>query len=134
MGLTSIVISQFTAHCLFRLTFLFDLNLYILCMCYSQCTELTCCLQQYLAKKVCVLFTSSTIENEDFTIPSSPITFSAGGRSTFQFDIMIDDDSDFEGDHSFSISFVGDPFVNMGTIPEAIVVITDFDGKSSAQM
>ena len=71
----------------------------------------------------------STIDNNDYSFPSFPVSFSAGGPSTFQFDIMLNDDNDFEGDHSFSISFTGGTFVNMGTIPEAIVVITDFDGK-----
>ena len=85
----------------------------------------------YLVKIVSVLLIFSIIESEDFSIPWFPITFSAGGPSTFQFNITITDDDDFEGDHSFSISFNGSPLVNMGTIPEATVVITDSSGKPS---
>ena len=52
-----------------------------------------------------------------------------GGPSTFEFNITLIDDNDFEGDHSFRISLPGSPIMN-GLIPEADIIITDRTGKS----
>ena len=71
----------------------------------------------------------STLANDDLTILDPPIHFSVGGSSTFQFNISINDDNDFEGAHSFAISFSSEPFLNTGTTPQATIIITDFDGK-----
>ena len=67
-------------------------------------------------------------DKSDFTIPTSPIQFVVGGPSTFEFNISLDDDNDFEGDHSFLIILPGTPIAN-GLISQAEVVITDRDGK-----
>ncbi len=55
--------------------------------------------------------------------------FSAGGPSTFEFDITINDDDDFESFHSFSISFDSSVISSGGTNSTTVIVISDRDGR-----
>ncbi|XP_064387784.1 uncharacterized protein LOC135335951 [Halichondria panicea] len=70
----------------------------------------------------------SLTDSSDASLPTpSEIMFSAGGSSTFEFDIVINDDIDFESFHSFSISFDSTMISSGGTISTAIIVISDRD-------
>ena len=63
----------------------------------------------------------------DFSI-STLIEFTAGGESTFDLDLNITDDDDFEGFHSFSITISGG-LISPGAIPTTTVVISDVEGE-----
>ncbi len=57
------------------------------------------------------------------------VQFTVGGSAEFEFNITINDDDDFEGFHSFELSFDMTPFSAVGTNSTTIVEISDFDGE-----
>lgn len=55
--------------------------------------------------------------------------FFASGSQLFNLSIMIIDDIDFEGLHSFSIEFDGGGQIEPGSIPNTTVIISDLEGE-----